>query len=198
MQADELEKSLNRTRQEHLSRPNLAQSEETPIPVSSYRHSRLEDFDPFIIPSLSFGSGGTIVPQRSQQRRRRNSDVHDIYREDDHFFAEMGQSEEIRKGNFLYSIDDPPPIVSGLSGNWRDTSENPPRWKFQILSLVIVNRQEIQVFIPIRQHQQHGNNVSKFIRVPIQQTIDDDHQRFCDDQPSKPPPQRDKRDDHST
>lgn len=71
---------------------------------------------------------------RNKQRRHHSLNDVGIYREDGQIFAEIGQSEEIRMGKFFYSIDDPPPIVSGLSGTWRHTSGNPPRWKFQIRS----------------------------------------------------------------
>ena len=75
---DELEKSLDRTHHERLSRANLAET--APLPVLPYRHLKLESSEPFTVPSLSFDGGCTIVPQ--QQKRRRNSDANGIYRED--------------------------------------------------------------------------------------------------------------------
>lgn len=87
-------------------------------------------------------------------------------------------------------------MVSGPLENWRGTSENPPRWKFQILSpdTDTVDLENVDAPTPIREHQERGNHVCNSNRVPTQQVIDNDRQPFHDGQSSKPPPQRDKRD----
>jgi len=65
-QADELEKSLNRIHQERLSKTNLVHSERTTLPVLSYKHYKMEDSDPLVIPSLSFEVEHVIAPQQSK------------------------------------------------------------------------------------------------------------------------------------
>lgn len=65
-QTDEPKRSLSRTHQEHLSWANLIHPERTTLPVLPYKHFKMEDSDPLVIPSLSLDVEHVIAPQQSK------------------------------------------------------------------------------------------------------------------------------------
>jgi hypothetical protein len=64
---DKLKESLNRTRNERLSRANLLRSEKLSIPVL---HVKTEDAIPFAVLSTPSDGGRIITPQRSRSVQR--------------------------------------------------------------------------------------------------------------------------------
>ena len=75
-QTNELEKSLNRTGQERLSKSNLIHSERTRFLILSYKYFKMKDSDPLVIPSLSFDVERVIAPQQSKPI---DVDIEDAY-----------------------------------------------------------------------------------------------------------------------
>ena len=64
-QADDLEKSLSRTRNERLLKVNLIHHKETLFPVLSYRRSKIEDAVPITVSSVPFETSHTVAPRHT-------------------------------------------------------------------------------------------------------------------------------------
>src|SRR5436189_1466958 len=69
-QADDLEKSLSRTRNERLLKANLIHHRETSLPVLPYRRSKIEDAVPITVSSVPFETRHTVVPRQSRLPQR--------------------------------------------------------------------------------------------------------------------------------